>query len=183
MEETISLKDIILTIKKRLSLIITIPIIAVVVSALVTYLLLTPIYQSSTQILVNHTNSDQQVSQNEIRTNLELINTYTEIIRNPIILDKVIEEANLTESFGTLTNMISVNPQNNSQVVRITVEHEQPAHAALIANTVAEVFQREIVEIMNVDNVHILSYAVVGDSPSPVAPNPTLNMAIASLSV
>ncbi|GAE31341.1 YveK family protein [Alkalihalobacillus hemicellulosilyticus] len=179
MEETISLKDIMLTIKKHLRLIILIPIVAVVVSALASYLLLTPIFQSSTQILVNQTNGDQQISQNEIRTNIEIINTYTEIIREPIILDKVIEEASLTESVSQLRGMISVSPQNNSQVVRISVDHEQPAQAALIANTVAEVFQREIVEIMNIDNVHILSYAEVGDSPSPVAPNPTLNMAIA----
>lgn len=168
-----------LTIKKHLRLIILIPIVAVVVSALASYLLLTPIFQSSTQILVNQTNGDQQISQNEIRTNIEIINTYTEIIREPIILDKVIEEASLTESVSQLRGMISVSPQNNSQVVRISVDHEQPAQAALIANTVAEVFQREIVEIMNIDNVHILSYAEVGDSPSPVAPNPTLNMAIA----
>ncbi|MCK0470080.1 YveK family protein [Halalkalibacter sp. APA_J-10(15)] len=179
MEETISLKDIMLTIKKHLRLIILIPIVAVVVSALASYLLLTPIFQSSTQILVNQTNGDQQISQNEIRTNIEIINTYTEIIREPIILDKVIEEASLTESVSQLRGMISVNPQNNSQIVRISVEHEQPVQAALIANTVAEVFQREIIEIMNVDNVHILSHAEVGDSPSPVAPNPTLNMAIA----
>jgi capsular polysaccharide biosynthesis protein len=32
---------------------------------------------------------------------------------------------------------------------------------------------------MNVDNVSILSQAQVSDSPSPIKPNPTLNIAIA----
>ncbi|MFC0471066.1 YveK family protein [Halalkalibacter kiskunsagensis] len=179
MEETISLKDIFLTLKRRMKLIIMIPIIAALVSALVSYYLLTPIYQSSTQILVNQTQNDQTFSQNDIRTNLELINTYNVIIKSPIILDKVIEEANLSESFSALNSKVSVGSQNNSQVVNITVEHEQPSTAAHIANTIATVFQREIVSIMSVDNVSILSQAQVSDSPSPIKPNPTLNIAIA----
>ncbi|MED4163945.1 YveK family protein, partial [Halalkalibacterium halodurans] len=61
----------------------------------------------------------------------------------------------------------------------ITVKHEEPAMAVAIANEIALVFQNEIVEIMNVDNVSILSTAELGDSPSPVSPNPMLNMAIA----
>lgn len=179
MEETISLKDIFLTLKRRLKLIVMIPTIAVLVSALVSYFLLTPIYQSSTQILVNQAKQDQAFSQTDIRTNIELINTYNVIIKSPIILEKVIEEANLTETVSELNNKVSVASQNNSQVVNITVEHEHPIIAANIANTLAEVFQREIVSIMNVDNVSILSNAEVSDSPSPIKPNPTLNMAIA----
>ncbi|MDV2684418.1 Wzz/FepE/Etk N-terminal domain-containing protein [Alkalihalophilus lindianensis] len=179
MEETISLKDIYNTLRRRLMLLILVPIIAVVLAGLVSYLVLTPIYQSSTQILVNQTQQDQSFSQNDIRTNVELINTYTVIIKSPTILDKVIAEANLTESFNDLNNKISVSSENNSQVMNIRVEHERPEVAAQIANTIATVFQREIVEIMSVDNVSILSSAQVSDSPSPIKPNPTLNMAIA----
>ncbi len=51
--------------------------------------------------------------------------------------------------------------------------------AADIANTVASVFQREIVKIMNVDNVNILAKAEVKEQPVPVKPKPLLNMAIA----
>ncbi|WP_368503146.1 YveK family protein [Alkalihalophilus sp. As8PL] len=179
MEETISLKDIYNTLRRRLMLLILVPVIAVVLAGLVSYLVLTPIYQSSTQILVNQTQQDQSFSQNDIRTNVELINTYTVIIKSPTILDKVIAEANLTESFSDLNNKISVSSENNSQVMNIRVEHERPEVAAQIANTIATVFQREIVEIMSVDNVSILSSAQVSDSPSPIKPNPTLNMAIA----
>lgn len=179
MEETISLKEIFQTLRKHLRLITIIPILAVVVSALVSYLLLTPIYQSSTQILVNQAQTDQAFSQADIRTNIELINTYNEIIKSPIILDKVIDEANLDESFSALNGLVSVGSQNNSQVVTITVEHESPATAATIANTIATVFQREVVTIMKVDNVSILSEAKISENPSPIKPNPTLNMAIA----
>ena len=61
MEETISLKELFLTLKKRLSLIIIIAAIATATSGIVSYFLLTPVYQTSTQILVNQSKSDQQV--------------------------------------------------------------------------------------------------------------------------
>src|SRR5690606_14281896 len=49
------------------------------------------------------------------------------------------------------------------------------------ANTTAEVFEEEIPKLMNVDNVNILSPAMVGENPQPVDPNPTLNMAIGAV--
>ncbi|KMK78297.1 YveK family protein [Alkalihalobacillus pseudalcaliphilus] len=178
MEETISLQDIFTTLKRRLKLLLIIPLIALVLSGLLSYFVLTPIYQSTTQILVTQTNNEN-LTQTDIRTNVEIINTYREIIKSPAILDLVIQELNLDLSVGTLSDMLNIANENNSQVVRIAVEHENPAMAANIANTTAEIFQDRVVELMNVDNVNILSPAVVSDNPSPIKPNPTLNMAIA----
>jgi capsular polysaccharide biosynthesis protein len=61
MEETISLKELLETLKKRIVLIIAITITAVLVSGVVSYFFLTPIYQASTQILLNQAKSDQSV--------------------------------------------------------------------------------------------------------------------------
>ncbi|WP_216830632.1 YveK family protein [Alkalihalobacterium elongatum] len=178
MEETISLKELFTTMKKRIKLLIILPMIAVVVSGLVSYLVLTPIYQSSTQILVNQSKTDMQnLTQADLRTNIELINTYNVIMKSPAILDKVIAELDLNRSYGALNSSVTVGSAQNSQVVAITVQDEDPVMAAQIANTIASVFQREIVNIMNVDNVSILSEAQ--PSSGPVKPNPTLNMAIA----
>nr|WP_309098420.1 Wzz/FepE/Etk N-terminal domain-containing protein [Fredinandcohnia onubensis] len=177
MEETISLKEIFQTIRKRLWLIIMIAAVAVATVGVMSYFFLTPIYQSSTQILVNQKTSDQPyLNQSDIRTNIDLINTYNEIIKTPAILDLVKEELNLTES---LSEIITVGSSNNSQVMKITVQHTNPKTAVDIANTTANVFKEEIVKIMNVDNVSILSPAVLAENPVPVKPNPMLNMAIA----
>ncbi|MFD1780177.1 YveK family protein [Fredinandcohnia salidurans] len=177
MEETISLKEIFQTIRKRLWLIIMIAAVAVATVGVMSYFFLTPIYESSTQILVNQKTSDQPyLNQSDIRTNIDLINTYNEIIKTPAILDLVKEELNLTES---LSEIITVGSSNNSQVMKITVQHTDPKTAVDIANTTANVFKEEIVKIMNVDNVSILSPAVLAENPVPVKPNPMLNMAIA----
>ncbi|MBZ5749065.1 YveK family protein [Metabacillus rhizolycopersici] len=180
MEETISLKELFLTLKKRLSLIIIIAAIATATSGIVSYFLLTPVYQTSTQILVNQSKSDQQVyNPGEVQTNLQLINTYNVIIKSPAILDKVIEQEKLDMSAGVLNELITVGSEQDSQVVNITVQNEDPQMAADIANAIAKTFQTEISKIMNVDNVTILTQAQIGENPSPIKPQPALNMAIA----
>ena len=178
MEETISLKELLQTLRKRLLLILSITFVAVLVSGIVSFYFLTPIYQSSTQFLVNQAKDDQPVyNPGEIQTNLQLINTYNVIIKSPAILDIVINNLDLDMTTEQLNSKITVGSQTDSQVVAITVQDADPKMAADIANTTVNVFQREIKEIMNVDNVSILAKAEVNSSP--VKPNPYLNIAIA----
>ena len=56
MEDTISLFDIFHTLKKRWKLIVLMTLVAALISGTISYFLLTPVYQSSTQILVNQKN-------------------------------------------------------------------------------------------------------------------------------
>ncbi|MDT3766188.1 YveK family protein [Priestia filamentosa] len=180
MEGIISLKEIFLTLKRHLLLISIITIILTIASGIVSYLFLTPIYQSSTQILVNQSKSEQQIySPAEIQTNLQLINTYNVIIKSPAILDEVIKREDLEMTSGALNKLISVSSEQDSQVMNVTVQHEDPKKAADIANAVATTFQSEIKTIMNIDNVSIVTRAEISDNPSPIKPNPILNMAIA----
>ncbi|MED3725777.1 YveK family protein [Priestia filamentosa] len=180
MEGTISLKEIFQILKKHLLLITIITIILTATSGIVSYFFLTPIYQSSTQILVNQSKSEQQIySSNEVQTNLQLINTYNVIIKSPAILDRVIKKENLEMTSGALNELISISSEQDSQVVNVTVQHEDPQKAKDIANAVATTFQSEIKTIMNVDNVSILTKAEISDDASPIKPNPILNMTIA----
>ena len=183
MEETISLQELFKTLRKRLSLIALITAIAITISGVVSFAILTPIYQSSTQILVNQTKEEATTPFNaqDIQTNLQLINTYSGIIKSPAILSKVIEELKLDTTPAALNNSITVNSVQNSQIITIDVQNEDPAKAVAIANTTASVFQEEIVTLMNVDNVNILAPAEMAETPSPVKPDPKLNMAIAAV--
>ncbi|MBS4218979.1 capsular biosynthesis protein [Bacillus sp. FJAT-49711] len=180
MEETISLKELMYTLRKRMSLIVLITVAAMVVSGAVSFFVLTPIYQSTTQLLVNQAKSDQPIyNPAEIQTNLQLINTYNQIVTSPFILDKVIDELELESTASQLKEKITVQSAKESQVVEVTVQDPNPKKAADIANKVASVFESEIVNLMKVDNVNILAKAEVGEKASPVKPKPLLNIAIA----
>ncbi|WP_226581149.1 YveK family protein [Halobacillus litoralis] len=183
MEETISLKEIFEVIKKKIWLIIALAVGFAAISAAYTIFLVTPTYEASSQFIVNQTQSEQQNAAydiNDIRTNVELINTYNVIIESPRILDQVASELNLDITAGALANKLQVSNANESQVVNVIATDSNAIMAADIANTTVEVFKQEVPQVMNgVDNISVLTEANVGPNPAPVSPNTALNIAIA----
>ncbi|KRF60821.1 capsular biosynthesis protein [Bacillus sp. Soil768D1] len=178
MEETISIKDIFQTLKKRWKLITLMTLIAALISGAISYFLLTPVYESSTQILVNQKQSKNPLDSNQIQSNIDMISTYSVIIKSPAILKKVIEDLELEQSVDQLSQKITINSQE-TQIFYLTVQDSDPTKAVEIANAVSGTFQKEITDIMNVDNVSILAKAEIKENPAPVKPNPLLNIAIA----
>ncbi|UPM54740.1 YveK family protein [Gottfriedia acidiceleris] len=178
MEETISLQELFGVIKKRLIMIISITVVATVVTGVISYLFLTPIYQSSTQLLVNQKETkDSSIYQNnQVQTNVQLINTYNVVIKSPAILDEVIKQLNLDYTVAELTKNITVASEANSQVFTVSVQDPDPKQAQTIVNTIANVFQAKIKTIMSVDNVTILAKADLSENP--IKPNKKLNIAI-----
>ncbi|HDR7607868.1 hypothetical protein S3E15_05145 [Bacillus mycoides] len=180
MEETISLKELFAILRKRLVMILVITIGAALVSAIVSFYFITPIYQTSTQILVNQKKQDEKIIQyNEVQTNVQLTNTYKIIVKSPVILDKVKSELKLGMSTQELNGKINVENEKDSQVIAVTVQDKDVKLARDIANTTAEIFKSEIAKIMSIDNVTILSKAEVAEGQSPIKPNKKLNIAIA----
>jgi len=175
-EEEISLIELFGILKKRMGWIINATLLGLLLAAVFTFFVATPTFSSTTQLLVNRTQQTEVIQQSDINTNLQLINTYKDIVRGPVILDEVREILNLSESHSSLSDRISVSNQDNSQVFSIQVTDENPNNAAVIANTTATVFQENLDEIMNVDNITIISQAE--PNLSPVSPNNTLNLAI-----
>jgi capsular polysaccharide biosynthesis protein len=180
MEDKISLKELFQIVKSRFSLIISVTLVVVIITAVISFFILTPVYQSSTQLLVNQTQNNQSLyNENQVQTNLQLVNTYSVIIKSPAVLDLVIKDLNLKMSEGELNQDITVESETNSQVVNITVQNTDPKQAALIANKTAEVFKNQIINIMKVDNVTILAKADVVKKQAPIKPRPSLNIMIA----
>lgn len=182
MDERLSLREGIKVIRKWLWLIISLGFGASLIAAIISFFVLKPVYQNSSQFLVNQKNPapGQVFSENDIRTNVELINTYKAIILSPRILDHVAEELKLNLP-QRLAEKIEISSEESSQVVTVLASDHDPKMAADIANTTVNVFQSEIPQLMNVDNVEILSPAVIPTAPKPVSPNKVLNIAVAMI--
>lgn len=176
MEEEISLVELFDIIKKRMAWIINATLLGVLLAALYTFFIAVPEYSSTTQLLVNRTQQTEVIQQSDINTNVQLINTYKDILKGPVILDEVRDDLDLDLSHSALSNKISISSENNSQVFSIRVTDTNPYDAATIANTTASVFQENLDEIMNVDNVTVISEGT--PNITPISPNNVLNIAI-----
>ncbi|MBO2536363.1 YveK family protein [Rummeliibacillus suwonensis] len=183
MEAAIQLSDVIKILKRHIFLILLMMVVFAGATIAVSYFVLTPIYKAETQILVNqkYEKEGQYLSSQQIDADLQLINTYNVIIKSPVILSKVIDELELKSTPEKLTEQISVSSANNSQVLTVQVEDKNAEKAVEIANTVAQVFEKEVPSLMKVDNINILSAAKLGENSKPVKPNKLLNTGIATI--
>lgn len=176
MEETIDLSKLIMILKKNLKYLIILPIAFLVLSMVITFIVMTPKYSASTQVLVNKKERNDQMMAQEVQSNLQLVNTYTEIIKSPRILDEVSENLKKEYSSEEISNMLTVSNQSESQILNISVENKNRETASDIANEIATVFSKDINKIMNVDNVSILSKA--DDNGNKVSPKPLINAVV-----
>ncbi|MEH7073455.1 YveK family protein [Neobacillus drentensis] len=183
MEEKLSIREGFMVFRKWWWLILYLTFGAAILAAIISFFVLKPVYQNSSQFIVNQKNTapGQVFSENDIRTNVELINTYKAIILSPRILDSVTEELNLKMPSNDLVEKIEISSAESSQVVTVLATDNDPILAANIANTIVTTFQTEIPNLMNVDNVKILSVAEVPSNPKPVSPNKVLNIAVAMI--
>lgn len=176
MEETIDLNKLFGILKKNMKYLIILPIVFLVLSMMMTFLFMTSKYSSSTQVLVNQKETDSQMMAQQVQSDLQLVNTYSEIIKSPRILDKVSKNLKGKYSSKEIEGMLTVSNQEESQILNIAVENESREAAGKVANEIANVFSKDVNKIMNVDNVSILSKA--DHNGNKVSPQPLINAVV-----
>ncbi|WP_373472033.1 YveK family protein [Carnobacterium alterfunditum] len=180
MMNTIGMADLYKMIKKRWWVIVLVSVVGIALTTILTNYVLIPQYATTTQLLVSRKNvNTQSIEIGEIETNIQMINTYRDIIEDPVVIDKVINELGNTLTGVELQKKIEIITQEDSQIFGIKVTDTNPNRAAEIANLVAATFQENIDGIINVENVAILSKAKA--NPVPVSPNLMLNQVVGVL--
>lgn len=178
----LELIQILAILRKKLWVLVSIVLVACVTTAAINMYITEPLYSASSKLIVNKSsdslNSDK-LDLGSLNANIQLINTYKEILKTPAILDKVVaDHPEFNVSAEAINSRITVSSKEQSQVMTISIIDTSHIRAVGIVNAVAEVFRSEIPRIMKVDNVTILSEAKVVNSPAPVSPNIQLNLAI-----
>ncbi|BGE81391.1 Wzz/FepE/Etk N-terminal domain-containing protein [Staphylococcus petrasii] len=178
MENSLDLSKILEILKKNWWLLILLPLIFLLITLAITFFLLKPQYEASTQVLVNQREKNPEMMAQEVQGNIQLVNTYSEIVKSPRILDEVAKK-DKKFSVKQIEKMMTVSNKDQSQILDIAVKSKNKADAERVANEVSDVFKERMPKIMKVDNVSILSRA--NGTATQVSPNPILNSVIAIL--
>lgn len=149
----------------------------------VVYFVIPPKYEANTQLLMTENSSNQEpyIKAQEMAANLQLIQTYNDIIKSNAILTKVIEELKLATPIDQLGDSIRIVNERNSFVVTVFVEAKDEGQALEIANTVAKVVKAEIPRIISNNNITILSEAKIQNENPPFWQEPFILLAISLL--
>jgi len=133
-------------------------------------LFLTPIYQASAKMIVNtRSESTQTVTNDQINSAKNLVNTYAIIITSRDVLNQIIDDLNLTENYNQLKSCISVNAVNSTQVMEVVVQHKNVETAQAVAAEILKIVPSVIVETVEAGSVKPVEQAYA--NPNPVSPN------------
>lgn len=179
MEQEIEIREIMAIIAKRWWLLLLLLILAVSTSGIVSFFVLTPMYEASTTLLVGKPTEGAQIIYQDIQLNRQLVKTYGEIATSSTVANDIIDQLNLRLTTNELRSKIEVRQRGDTEIIEISVRDESPEHAAFLANGVARVFMDHVAKIMKTDNVSIIDTA--GVPTSPVSPRKLLNMAVAAV--
>lgn len=143
MKEKFDLVKLLNILKKNIKLLLILPAICLVVSAALTFFVMPDKYTASTQILVNMKKSSSDLAFQNVQSSLQSVNTYTEIIKSPRILDKVSREFDGQYSTAELNSFLKVTNQTNSQIITVSVTTENKSESDKIVNRISKVFAHE----------------------------------------
>lgn len=165
--EEIDLKELFEFIKKKIGLLITITVVICLLGCIYGLFIQKPMYKSYTTIILggNETTASQTITQSDITLNKNLVDTYAEIVKSRRVLEQVIAELDLEETYEELSNKISVSSVNNTEIIKITVADSNPIEAKNVANVTANFFSKEVVKLYNMNNVNVLDEANEANEP------------------
>ncbi|AUS95206.1 hypothetical protein CDQ84_10710 [Clostridium thermosuccinogenes] len=179
--DALELKDLLLIIKKRLWLIVVITLATSALSAILSFFLMNPVYQSDTSLYIGRSMDNQSsIGYNDLMLNTQLVNDYRELVKSRMVTSIVLEKLSLKDmTLEQLSEKLNVESKQNTRLIVISAQDEDPVLARDIANTVAEIFMEKVADIMMVENIQIIDTAELPEAP--VKPNKLMNIAIATL--
>lgn len=162
----IDLMQIVKALLSNLKYIVVVTLLFGVLGYLGNTMLVTPIYEAGAKMIVNTRKDDNQnVTNDQINSAKNLVSTYAVIIRSRDVLNQVITDLKLSETYGKLAGCISVKAVNETQVMQITVQHPNRDTALAVAAKLLEVVPSAIVERVEAGSVKTVEQAYAGTDP------------------
>jgi capsular polysaccharide biosynthesis protein len=177
-EMEIDLKDLLLEILGYWKLIVVVAALAAVIGFAVSEFMMVPEYESTSELYVL-TKSTTITSLSDIQTSTSLTDDYIVVIKGRPVLEQVITNLGLDETYASLKERVSVNNPSNSRLLDITVTDTDPAMAKRIADEIADVGSAFISQKLVQDPPEIVQYGY--SDGEPVSPNVKKNTALAGL--
>ena len=182
MEETIDLREYFYIIKKRAWIIILITVLAMLTSGIISFFVLSPVYEANTTLIVNTEQSKEtnnMITGDQLNVTQKLTLTYGEIIKSRAVLDSVIKKLDLNMEYKELEKAINVSPVKDTQIMSVTVQDTNSKRARDIANAIPNVFTKEVKRITKANSVEVIDKAIVPENP--IKPNKVMNILIAAV--
>ena len=130
---------------------------------------ITPLYAAKTTLYVYNNENRKNtatVTSTDITVSQQLVETYIVLLRSNTVLEEVAQRTKLGYSAKQIRGMMTASAENETEIFNVTVHCPVPEHAAVLANTIAEVGKETIVRVVKAGSVEVVDTATVPWSPS-----------------
>ena len=180
-EQVISISEIFEALKKRWILIVSITLVATLISGVLSFFVIKPTYETSTKVFIGKEESNQEgYNTNDIQMYQKLLQTYAETIKTNEVVQAAINSTNNTDlTVPAVKGALTVTPVSDTQILQIKYQNKNPEVAKEILEGITNEFVILAKELVPNGNVRVIEAVQLPENP--VAPNKKMNIAIAFL--
>lgn len=163
-DDELEIREVLYAIKKRLALVLILPIIFSGIAAAINYFVLKPVYEANISIIISK-DEGSTLTQSDVSMYQSLVKTYIEIAKSDVVAERAIKDGNLEMSVATLQSSLTVSSQEETQIIRMSLNSGQATDAVEKVEALAQAFLYESKRLLPSGNIEIMDHAKVPQSP------------------
>lgn len=168
-DDEIDIGEVFSVIGSNILLILIVSVLFAGVTFFICHNIITPQYTSSTSIYIStysDRSNEQQITVNDTQVATNIAGDYKQLILGRTVMEGVIDELGLKETYEELLNKVEVTNEDNTHIITISVTDPNPKRAKKIADTIREVASKHILDVMSLDAITVAEEANLPDKKS-----------------
>lgn len=178
-EIEIDLKELLRVIMGKIWIVILAAITTAIIFFTYTKVRIPPQYQSTSKIYLLTKKEDATMTYSDLQMGSQLTNDYKALVTSRPVLEKVINDLNLSIGYQSLSSKINVSNPSNTRIIVITAKYSDPNTAKLIVDGVREASSEHIAQIMDLDKINVVEEGNVPNGS--ISPNISQNTLIGGI--
>ena len=179
-EQVIRLDELLLALKKRWLIILSITLIATIIASVLSFFVIKPQYEASTKVFIGKEEGQGQAyDQSDVLMYQKLMKTYSEAIKTKDLISKGLRGTGVTLQPSAVLSNLTVVTVADTQILQIKYKSNNPNEAKTVVSGIAKEFMKTSKELVPNGNIKIIEEVELPKSP--VSPNKKMNIAIAFL--
>ena len=163
-EIEIDLREVFILLLSKAWLIALVGILTAMIGFAISAFVIAPTFESTSKIYILNKQQENTVTYSDVQLGTQLTKDYAQLITSRLVLEKVIEDLKLTETYEgmnyeAMLNKVEVTTPTDTRILSITVTDTDPVMAMEMANCIREVAAVHIKNVMDIEAVNIVETA------------------------
>ena len=179
-DQLINLDELFEALKKRWLMIVSIALIATIISAVLSFFIIKPKYEASTKVFIGKGESENQsYSQSDVLMYQNLMKTYSEAIKTKDLITRGLDSTNLNIDPLDVLENLTVVAVTDTQILEIKYKSNNPQVAKAVIEVIDDEFIKTSKKLVPNGNIQIIEAVELPEKP--ISPNKEMNIGIAFL--